>query len=57
MNTETAQHRTSSRPEPRRIRHVRVQDELWHQAAEKATLEGVTISEKVRELLAEYLRD
>lgn len=36
-------------------RTVRIPDELWNAAKEKAEAEGRNVSEVIRELLAEYL--
>lgn len=36
------------------LRNVRVSDEVWEAASARASLEGVTLSEKIREWLAEY---
>lgn len=37
-----------------RVRHVRVPDAIWLEAAANANAEGLTISELVRMLLREY---
>lgn len=41
----------------RKLRHVRVDTELWVLACKKAEAEGVKISEVVRRLLESYVRD
>lgn len=40
-----------------KIRNVRVEDQLWSAASERAKRDGMTISEVVRHYLAEYARD
>lgn len=40
----------------KKIRHVRVQDDVWIEAAQNAEKEGLTISELVRDLLKDYNR-
>lgn len=41
---------------PTKIRHVRISETLWVAATEKAESEGLRISEKIRQLLAEYIK-
>lgn len=40
---------------PKKLRHVRVSDEVWVAASIKANAEGLLISDVVRRLLAEYV--
>ena len=37
------------------IRGIRIPDELWHAAQEHAAADGVTVSEVVRTMLAEWV--
>lgn len=37
------------------LRAIRVSDELWTKAQEKATKEGTTASEAIRKLLTEWV--
>ncbi len=55
MSTEPANCHPNQTYKLRKIRHVRVETELWVTACVKAETEGVTISELVRRLLAEYV--
>lgn len=58
----TVDHATESpKPSHRRVgekklRHVRVEQQLWALACEKAEAEGLGISEAVRRLLEGYVR-
>lgn len=40
----------------RRLRAFRVEDALWDQAIEKSQLEGITVSEVLRDALEKYLK-
>lgn len=40
-----------------RIRTVRVPDDLWEQAQEKAAEKGETLSEVIRRALEEYIKN
>ena len=42
---------------PKKIRHVRIETELWVQACRKAASEGLTISSVVRRLLTAYVSE
>ena len=42
---------------PTKIRHVRVSETLWAAASAKAEGEGLRISEKIRQLLAAYVKE
>lgn len=46
--------------EPRgasKVRHVRVSDQLWQAFAAKVDSEGANLSEILRELIRDYVRD
>lgn len=41
----------------KRIRHIRMPDSLWDAASERAAREDMTVSELIRVVLRDYLRD
>jgi antitoxin component of RelBE/YafQ-DinJ toxin-antitoxin module len=53
----TAEHQIDTPKNLKRIRHIRVADDMWVNASKKANEEGITISELVRVLLRDYLRE
>lgn len=56
MNRLSPDYKPRSEPSrAKKIRHIRMSDDLWVAAATKADAEGLTISELVRDLLREYV--
>lgn len=50
MNTPTTTHRS-----PSKIRHVRVPDDLWQAALERARTEDTDLAKVIRNALREYV--
>jgi predicted transcriptional regulator len=44
------------KPEPRKMRTVRVEDELWTEAQRVAAERGETLSDVIRDALARYVK-
>lgn len=42
---------------PMPLRSLRIEDELWWRAMDRATREGVSLSAMIREWLEEYAKD
>lgn len=53
--TTRQQTQQQTRPDARKIRHVRMSEREWTEAAAKANADGYTISEVVRLLLRDYV--